>query len=245
MEADKGSAPELARLARRYGLGQRQCGQISTLLSMLESDTHAPTAVRDRARAVSVHVADSLSGLELDAVRSAGMIADLGAGAGFPGLVLAAALPASRVRLVESQSRKCVFMRDAVERTGVANAQVVCMRAEEWRDGLREHDLVVARALAVQPVVLEYGAPLLRLGGSLVDWRGRRSPAEEATALRAAGELGLELVQIRRVKPFQEARDHHLHLFVKVAETPERFPRRAGLARKRPLGRRASGAGPI
>jgi 16S rRNA (guanine527-N7)-methyltransferase len=237
MKAEEGSAPELARLASRYGLGESQCWQLANLLSMLESDSRAPTAVRDRARAVSVHVADSLAGLELEAVRSAGKIADLGAGAGFPGLVLAVALPASDVRLVESQSRKCAFVRDVLERTGVANARVVCVRAEEWREGLGEHDLVVARALAAQPVVLEYGGPLLRLGGSLVDWRGRRSPAEEAAALRAAEELGLERVEIRRVVPFQEARDHHLHLFVKVGETPERFPRRAGLARKRPLGR--------
>jgi|SRR6202035_1906335 len=237
MEAEKGSAPELARLASRYGLGERQCGQLAELLSTLESDRRAPTAVRETARAVGVHVADSLSGLELEAVRSAGNIADLGAGAGFPGLVLAVALPASEVRLVESQSRKCAFLRDVLERTGVQNARVVCLRAEDWTEGLGEHDLAVARALAAQPVVLEYGAPLLRLGGSLVDWRGRRSPTEEAAALRAAEELGLERVEVRRVIPFDEARDHHLHRFVKVAATPERFPRRAGLARKRPLGR--------
>jgi 16S rRNA (guanine527-N7)-methyltransferase len=237
MEPEKGSGPELARLASKYGLGERQCGQLAELLNTLESDRRAPTAVRDKGRAVSVHVADSLSGLELEAVRSAGNIADLGAGAGFPGLVLAIALPASEVRLVESQSRKCVFLRDVLERTDAENARVVCVCAEDWKEGLGEHDLVVARALAAQPVVLEYGAPLLRLGGSLVDWRGRRSPTEEGAALHAAEELGLERVEVRRVMPFEEARDHHLHCFVKVAATPERFPRRAGLARKRPLGR--------
>jgi 16S rRNA (guanine527-N7)-methyltransferase len=96
--------------------------------------------------------------------------------------------------------------------------------------------VVVARALGSQPLVLEYAAPLLRVGGSLVDWRGRRDPREEARALAAAGELGMERAEVRRVTPFAGVRDRHLHVFVKTAPTPPRFPRRPGAARKRPLG---------
>jgi len=96
---------------------------------------------------------------------------------------------------------------------------------------------VLARALGPQPVVLEYAAPLLALGGSLVDWRGRRDRAQEEAGAAAAEELALARVEIRRVEPFEGVTDHHLHLFVKVGSTPERFPRRAGVARKRPLGR--------
>jgi 16S rRNA (guanine527-N7)-methyltransferase len=69
-----------------------------------------------------------------------------------------------------------------------------------------------------------------------VDWRGARSAGEEAASSRAAAELGLELREIRFVEPFSGARDHHLHVFEKVRPTPDRFPRRAGAARKRPLG---------
>jgi 16S rRNA (guanine527-N7)-methyltransferase len=119
---------------------------------------------------------------------------------------------------------------------GVENAHVICTRAEGWEEGRSRNDVVVARALAPQTVVLEYAAPLLRLGGSLVDWRGRRARPEEDAAARAAAELGLRRLEIRRVQPFAGARDHHLHLFAKVDETPARFPRRAGMARKRPLG---------
>ena len=93
---------------------------------------------------------------------------------------------------------------------------------------------MLARALADQAVVLEYAAPLLGLGGSLVDWRGRRAAAQERAAGAAAAELGLELVAFVKVDPFPAARDHHLHVFEKVTETPARFPRRAGIARKRP-----------
>jgi 16S rRNA (guanine527-N7)-methyltransferase len=85
-------------------------------------------------------------------------------------------------------------------------------------------------------VVLEYAAPLLRAGGFLVDWRGKREPKGERSAALAGAELGMQLVEIRRTEPFAGARDRHLHLYEKVRDTPERFPRRPGIARKRPLG---------
>ena len=69
----------------------------------------------------------------------------------------------------------------------------------------------------------------------LVDWRGRRDGAMEIRAREAAQILGMELLQIRRVEPFSGALARHLHLYLKVKETPDRFPRRAGMARKRPL----------
>jgi len=90
--------------------------------------------------------------------------------------------------------------------------------------------------VAAPAVVLEYAAPILGLDGLLIDWRGRRNPGEEQAALGAASELGLERVDVLQVDPFEGVRDHHLHLYRKVSATPERFPRRAGMARKRPLG---------
>lgn len=210
--------------------------QLEAVLAGLAEDEHAPTTVRDTGPAIDVHLADSLAALGLGAVRAAAVIADLGAGAGFPGLVLAVALPGAEVSLVESQARKCAFIERLRAAAEIENARVVCTRAEEWSEGLGDHDVVVARALAPQPVVLEYAAPLLEDGGVLVDWRGRRNSAQEQDALCAAEQLGMRLLEIRRTEPYKGARDHHLHIFEKVAETPSRFPRRAGVARKRPLG---------
>jgi 16S rRNA (guanine527-N7)-methyltransferase len=227
----------LGHLAALHGIGRGGRDQLAELLELLERDDRAPTTVRSAGLAVDTHIADSLAALDFDPVRSARRIADIGAGAGFPGVPLAVARPECEVRLIESQSRKCVFLEDVVERIGIQNVRVVCARAEEWSEGLSAHDVVVARAVGPQPVVLEYAAPLLRLGGTLVDWRGRRAPEEEEIALRAAGELGLELVGVERVQPFEAARDRHLHIYAKARETPARFPRRAGMARKRPLGR--------
>jgi 16S rRNA (guanine527-N7)-methyltransferase len=230
------TVPQLGGLVARYNLNAAQAGQLEEILRTLEGDEHAPTAVRSAAQALDIHLADSLVALELKQIATSTSIADIGAGAGFPGLPLAVAFPVARVALVESQRRKCDFLLGIAATAGVGNATVVCARAEDWGDGLESNDTVVARALAPQPVVLEYAAPLLRLGGSLVDWRGRRDADEEAAALAAAETLGLELVEIRRVEPFEGATDRHLHVFSKASMTPERFPRRAGMARKRPLG---------
>ena len=222
-------------LAARYGLSRRQVDQFSSILGSLAADEAAPTTVRDPAHARDVHLADSLVGLELEVVREASRIADIGAGAGFPGLALAVALPSAKVKLVESRARKCGFVEGVVEGSAIENAEVVYARAEGWAEGLGAHDLVVARAVGPQPVVLEYAAPLLCLGGALVDWRGRRDPEEERSAVAAAELLGLRLESIQRVEPYEGVRDHHLHVYLKVEATPERFPRRVGMARKKPL----------
>jgi 16S rRNA (guanine527-N7)-methyltransferase len=223
-------------MALDLNLSSIQREQVDRLLALLAEDAHAPTAVRDRGKAWQIHIADSLIALELDAVASARGIADIGSGAGFPGLALAIACPGAEVYLVESQRRACAFLELACDRACLVNARVVCVRAEDWADGVGQNDVVVARAVASQPVVLEYAAPLLRVGGTLVDWRGKRSQDEEESSRAACRELGLELREIRRVIPFEGARDRHLHVFEKVSETPTRFPRRAGMARKRPLG---------
>lgn len=232
------STAELASLAERYGLPEAAVAQLTALLDALAGDPHAPTTVRDREQAVDVHLADSLVALELPDVRDAAAIADLGAGAGFPGLPLAVALPAAQVSLVESIARKCAFIRAAADAAGLANAEVVCERAEAWRAGIATRDLVTARALAPLAVLAEYAAPLLREGGVLVAWKGRRDTQEERDASAAAYELGLALEEIRPVRPYRGAEHRHLHVLRKVAPTPDRFPRRPGMARKRPLGAR-------
>jgi 16S rRNA (guanine527-N7)-methyltransferase len=225
--------PGLRALAERYGLEE---GRLAATLVALVGEEHAPTAIRELEQALQVHLADSLVGLEIEAVRAAGRIADLGSGSGFPGVALAIALPAAQIQLVEAQGRRCAYLERLCGAAGVANTRVVCARAEEWAEGIGLNDVVVARALAGQPVVLEYAAPLLGLGGTLVDWRGRRLADEEEAGTRAAAELGLRRMEVRHVQPFAQARDHHLHVFVKEQETPPRFPRRPGMARKRPLG---------
>jgi 16S rRNA (guanine527-N7)-methyltransferase len=229
---------EIAGLVGRHGLANEMGDQLRTLLTALVNDPFAPTTVTAPARVVEDHLADSLVALELPEVRSAVAIADLGAGAGLPGLPLAIALPDASVALVESSRRKCEFIERAALACGLHNVEVVNARAEDWPAGLGRFDVVTARALAPLDVVVEYAAPLLRRGGRLVAWRGRRDPDAEAAARRAAGAVGMEVGSVHEALPYAGALNRHLHLMSKVMETPLQFPRRPGMAAKRPLGGR-------
>jgi 16S rRNA (guanine527-N7)-methyltransferase len=226
---------------RRYRLPPGSTEALLALVGLVAGEEHAPTAVRDPAAVIEVHLADSLVALELDEVRGARQIADIGSGAGFPGLPLAIALPGAEIALVESNARRASFLERAVAVTGTTGASIVAARVEEWTEGRGACDLVVVRALAPLAVVAEYAAPLLRVGGTLVAWRGRRDPDGEQAAARAALELGLQALEPRRVSPYAAAEHRYLHLLRKVGPTPTRFPRRPGMAVKRPLGGSGSG----
>jgi 16S rRNA (guanine527-N7)-methyltransferase len=236
LTVSRATRERLAAVAREHGLTDTQCAQLLCVVAELEADDHAPSAVRAADRVVEVHVADSLSALELPRLRAARHVVDIGSGAGFPGVPIAVALPGSRVSLVESQARRCVFLRRVCRAASVSNAEVVCARVEQWTPGQGACDVALARALAPLAVVLEYAAPLLRLGGALVDWRAEVDREARAAAERAADELGLEAAEVRKTRPFEGAEQLWLHLYLKVRATPERFPRRPGMARKRPLG---------
>jgi 16S rRNA (guanine527-N7)-methyltransferase len=197
------------------------------------SDPGAPTAVHDRADVHQVHIADSLAGLEVAAVREAARIADLGSGAGLPGLVLAIERPETEVVLVESIGKKCAWLQRTVAALGLENVRVACARAEELEEA--PFDVVTARALAALPVLCEYAAPLLREGGVLVAWKGAVSEREEADGLHAAEVLGLVREEVRAVEPYPGSERRTLHVFRKVAPTPAGYPRRPGMAAKRPL----------
>ena len=224
-------------VAARYGV-EREAGRFSALLAELAAEVDPPTTVRAPSDAVDRHLADSLVALGEPTVRSARRIADVGAGAGFPGLPLAIALPEASVDLIEASRRKCEVIERLIVAARARNARAVPERAETWAaaGGADAYDAVVARAVAPLPVLVEYAAPLLRRGGSLVAWKGRRDPDEEAAGAAASERLGLAPVAVESVTPFAWARDRHLHVFRKRATTPAGFPRQPGRAAKRPLG---------
>ena len=197
------------------------------------ADPSAPTSVHDRREVENVHIADSLVGLEVPAVGEAARIVDLGSGAGLPGLVLAMARPEAEVVLVESVGKKCAWLERTVSSLGLENVRVVCARAEELEE--EPFDVVTARALASLSVLCEYAAPLLREGGTQVAWKGAVDAREDADGLHAANVLGLEREEVRAVEPYPGSQRRTLHVFRKVSATPEGYPRRPGMAAKRPL----------
>jgi 16S rRNA (guanine527-N7)-methyltransferase len=226
----------LAALAAEHELDAAAVTALRRLLAHQSADEHASTTIRDAEVAVDRHVADSLAALALPGIDAARWIADLGSGAGWPGLALAAALPAAEVALVESAGRRCRYLARAVEAAGLRNVEVVHARAEDWPGGSGRHDLVTARALAGLPVLCEYAAPLLADGGEVVAYKGDVGAEEARAGARAATELGLEPAGVLTVTPYPGAGLATLHRFRKIAPTPARFPRRPGMALKRPLG---------
>ena len=164
-------------------------------------------------------------------LRSASRVADLGSGAGFPGLPLASALPS--VDLVESTRRKCEVIERLASAAGLGNARVIAARVEEL--GRSDYSAVTARALAPLSVLVEYAAPLLGYEGVLVAWKGDLDRSELDAGARACARVGRELRPVVPVEPFPGARSRRLVVARKIASTPEEFPRRPGMARKRPL----------
>src|SRR5262245_54070423 len=125
----------------KYGLRTQQLAQLANILSALERDELAPTTVRAPEQALGRHLADALSALAIDCVKDSRQLADLGSGAGFPGVVLAVALPQAKVSLVESQRRKCAFLERLLAHADIENASIVCARTEEWEAGRSRNDL--------------------------------------------------------------------------------------------------------
>jgi 16S rRNA (guanine527-N7)-methyltransferase len=211
---------------------------ITRVLELLEMERASVSSVTEPERAWRVHVADSLTGLEFKQLASASRIADIGSGAGFPGLVLAVALPDAQVDLIESVGRKCDFIERAIAVAGIENARVINARSEELAagDGRESYDVVTARAVGRLSTLAELASPLLEENGVLIAWKGKRDPDEESQLSKAASKLAMQPEQILHVGPYAGSEHRHLHLLRKSGPTPENLPRRAGMAKKRPYG---------
>jgi 16S rRNA (guanine527-N7)-methyltransferase len=183
-------------------------------------ETPGLTAVKDLAEARRVHLDEALPAAEL---LEAGPLVDVGSGGGSPGLPLAAARPDLDVDLLEATRRKCAFLETWAGE--FENVSVICARAEEHGRGAGRdaYATAVARALAPPVVAAEWCLPLVRPGGRAVLFVG--PSADRAAVAAAARELAAEL----------EDSPPGFVLLRKTGPTPERFPRRPGLARKRPL----------
>lgn len=224
------SAPEAA-------LDAAARAKLRTVLELLAEERASVSSVVDE-RAWRVHVADSLTGLEVAELRTAGRVADIGAGAGFPGLVLAVALPEARVDLIESIGRKCEFMRQAIETAGIPNATVLNTRSEDLAsaDGRESYDAVTARAVGRLSTLAELASPLLKPEGLLVAWKGKRDADEERQLEGASETLAMRPEHVLDVGNRAGSEHRHLHVIRKSGPTPPNLPRKPGIAKKRPKG---------
>jgi 16S rRNA (guanine527-N7)-methyltransferase len=229
-------------------LSDAQRRSLETVLELLAAERASVSSVTDE-RAWKVHVEDSLTGLDVAELRQASRIADLGAGAGFPGLVLAVALPEAQVDLIDSIGKKTAFIAHAASAAGIPNAHAITARSEDVArgksaipagepiaSGRESYDVVTARAVGRLSTLAELASPLLREGGVLVAWKGKRDEEEEQQVERASASLAMAAESILDVGHRAGSEHRHLHVLRKTGATPPNLPRKPGLAKKRPRG---------
>src|SRR3954447_1283358 len=190
------SRETLVELAGEYDLPATAAEQFARLLEALAAEPDPHTTVSEPHRALDVHLRDSLIALAVPALRDAEAVVDIGSGAGFPGLPLPIALPGARFDLVEAASRKIAVIERLAAAAGLVNVRPIHARAEERAlsaEGRAAYDVATARAVAPLAVLAEYAAPLLRLGGTFIAWKGAPGADEVTAGARAAAELGLEV----------------------------------------------------
>jgi len=197
------------------------------------------TSITDYEEVQVKHFLDSLSCLQvLTSLPPQPRCIDIGAGAGFPGLPLKMARPEWRLTLLESNRKKVLFLEHIVKELALQGVEIVRGRAEELgrqAEHRETYEVGFARAVASLPVLLEYALPLLKLGGIFVALKGAEIGEEVQGAQAAMQVLGAELKGVREVQLPGLDLGRHVVVVEKVAPTPQKYPRRAGIPAKRPL----------
>lgn len=188
--------------------------------------------------AVVKHLMDSLAIEQWNIWGSANNIVDLGTGPGIPGIPLAIAYPDKRLFLLETNGKKVKFLNEAIKELQLNNVTVLHGRAEELgqKKELREHmDLVVTRAVASLPVLLELAFPLVKVGGHLVAYKGPEPHDEIERAQSAQRIMFAKDPEIIYYSLDKNYGDRTLVIYGKTLNTPGKYPRRPGVPEKNPL----------
>jgi len=201
------------------------------------------TAITDYEQVQIRHFLDSLSCLAAEEARTAlkrptPCVIDVGSGAGFPGIPLKIVCPNMHLTLLEATGKKVTFLEHIIDQLHLRNVVAIKSRAEELAHDpahRQRYDLVLARAVADLPVLMEYTLPFCAIGGWVVAQKGESGAAEAWSADRAISILGGELRRVMPVTLTGLPEDRSLVIVQKVSSTPADYPRRPGMPAKRPL----------
>ena len=215
---------------------EKQVEQFSTYCEfMLEYNEKVNlTAVTEVDEVIEKHFIDSALGASL--IKEKAICVDVGTGAGFPGVPLAIMRPDIKVCLVDALNKRIVFLNELIEKTGLTNVYTIHGRSEDLgkNEKMRhKFDYAFSRAVARMNILLEYDLPFVKQGGYMLAWKGPQVYDEVAEAEKALKILGgkLEKIQVSGLKDSE----HYIAIIKKIKDTPQKYPRQAGMLKKKPL----------
>ena len=229
----------IKELEEKYG-EERTSMLVEYMDMILEKNRYINlTAVRDRDEALQKHIADSLSCDFMKEYEAAENVIDIGTGAGFPGVPLAIVSPDKKFTLVDSLNKRLRIIDELTGELGIKNVTTVHGRAEDVgksKEHREQYDICVSRAVASLDVLCEWCLPLVKKGGYFVAYKGENVSRETEDAANAIKLLGGKIAEIRKVQTEEESISGHVLVMIKkVKNTPSKYPRQAGQARKNPL----------
>lgn len=229
----------IKELEEKYG-EERTSMLVEYMDMILEKNQYINlTAVRDRDEALQKHIADSLSCDFMEEYEASENVIDIGTGAGFPGVPLAIVSPDKKFTLVDSLNKRLRIIDELTGELGIKNITTVHGRAEDVgksKEHREQYDICVSRAVASLDVLCEWCLPLVKKGGYFVAYKGENVSRETEDAASAIKLLGGKIVEIRKVQTEEESISGHVLVMIKkVKNTPSKYPRQAGQARKNPL----------
>lgn len=221
-------------ILQRHALPEGAAARFDAFHRLLcEANEHMDlTNVTAEDEALEKHYLDSLTALEY--LPQGAKCVDVGTGAGFPGVPLLLARPDLAMTLLDAQQKRILFLRETLAQIG-AQAECVHARVEDFARERREsYDAAVSRAVAPLNILLEWLLPLVRVGGRCILWKGPAAQSELDDANRISALLGGGALDVREAA-VTEGSGHVLILVEKIAPADKKFPRKAGMAKKRPL----------
>ena len=223
-----------------FELNETQVTQFLSYESLLvEWNKHMNlTGITDSEGIYDKHFADSLTCLLSNKVKDGDKIIDVGTGAGFPGMPLKIYNPSLKITLLDSLNKRINFLKAVAEENSLSDIDFIHGRAEDFGQDLEfreQYDIVVSRAVAELPILLEFCTPFLKVGGYFIAQKGKKCDEEIRLAENALRTLNLEIDEVISVETSSETKNHTLIVIKKIAPTDKKYPRRAGKPVKKPL----------
>ena len=228
---------EFAKNELKISLNNTQIAQFNGFLRLfLETNSHMNlSSFNDEKSIIKKHFIDSIySAKWVDFANK--KIVDLGSGGGFPAIPLAILFPNARFTLIDSTTKKCLFLEKVINELELKNVRVLNKRIEELDDQLRDQfDLVTARALKELRILLELSIPYLKVGGLFLSYKGAHAKAEIKDASQAFVKLKCSLIDSFEYSLSNYDDFRALLLIRKDSMTPTKYPRSYPTILKKPL----------